>query len=402
MSILDRITDKTCWEAFLAYKKSGGHLSSYRERALAEFIAAEAYLPVAEQIRQENRLPLPRVKELNKKGTGKKRRVFVFAEGENYVLKLIAWLLHDYDGLFSPNLYSFRQSVGVKRAVADLLHHRGLSGLYSYKADIHDYFNSVEPAAMVALIGQYFQDDPRLADFLEALLLEPRAISGDQEVELPKGIMAGMPVSGFLANLYLKDMDEWFFQRNILYAIYSDDIIVFAKTEADIVRYAQTIKEFLREKGLTINSKKEMRTAPGEAWEFLGFAFRGGTIDISGVALQKMKDKIRRKARALVRWKSKTGASNERAIKAFIRHFNAKFYDNPRENELTWCRWYFPTLTTDKSLHLLDAYMVANIRYIATGKHTKSNYALRYEDIKALGYRSLVNGYYVYKKTGSL
>ncbi len=402
MSILDRVTDKACWEAFLAYKKSDGHLSSCRERALADFIAAEAYLPVAEQIRQENRLPLPRVKELNKKGTGKKRRVFVFAEGENYVLKLIAWLLHDYDGLFSPNLYSFRRSVGVKRAVADILRHRSLGSLYSYKADIHDYFNSVDPAAMVALTGQYLREDPRLAGFLEALLLEPCAISGDQVVELQKGIMAGMPISGFLANLYLKDMDEWFFERNILYARYSDDIIVFAETEADIARYEQTIKEFLREKGLTINSKKEMRTAPGAAWEFLGFAFQGGTIDISGVALQKMKDKIRRKARALVRWKSKTGASGERAIKAFIRHFNAKFYDNPRENELTWCRWYFPTLTTDRSLQLLDAYMVANIRYIATGKHTKSNYALRYEAIKALGYRSLVNAYYAYKKTGSL
>ncbi len=402
MSILDRIIDRASWEEFLEYKKSNGHLSSYTERALVEFIESEEYISVAEQIWQENRLSLPTVKEINKKATKKKRIVFVFDEAENYVLKLIAYLLHDYDAIFPPNLYSFRRSIGVKRAVADVVKSKHICSLYSYKVDIHDYFNSVDPKKIVAITTQYLQTDPRLSSFIETLLLEACVRHGNQVVEFKKGIMAGMPISGFLANLYLKEMDEWFFDRKIIYARYSDDIIVFAQTEAEILSYEQTIKEFLKAKGLTVNNKKEVRTNPGEPWEFLGFCFNSGNVDISAVALQKMKDKIRRKARALVRWKNKTGASSERAIRAFIRHFTAKFYDNPRENELTWCRWYFPTLTTDKSLHILDEYMIANIRYIATGKHTKANYNLRYDTIKDMGYRSLVNAYYFYKKTGML
>jgi hypothetical protein len=38
--------------------------------------------------------------------------------------------------------------------------------------------------------------------------------------------------------------------------------------------------------------------------------------------------------------------------------------------------------------------MIENIRYIATGKHTKANYNLRYETIKEYGFKSLVHSYY--------
>ena len=53
---------------------------------------------------------------------------------------------------------------------------------------------------------------------------------------------------------------------------------------------------------------------------------------------------------------------------------------------------------TTKRLKEIDEYMISSIRYIATGKHTKSNYNLRYDKIKALGYVSLVNAYYRFKK----
>ena len=130
------------------------------------------------------------------------------------------------------------------------------------------------------------------------------------------------------------------------------------------------------------------------AVDFLGFSFTDNQVDLSDVAIQKMKDKMKRKARALLRWKTKKKASNERAIRAYIRHFNKKFFDNPRDNEITWCRWYFPIITTDDSLHILDDYMIQNIRYIATGKYTKANYNLKYATIKEYGFKSLVHAYY--------
>ena len=212
--------------------------------------------------------------------------------------------------------------------------------------------------------------------------------------------MAGVPVSGFLANLFLKDMDGWFEQNNVAYARYSDDVIVFADSLQQVEQYEKTIKNFLQQKGLEINSKKEVRTTPDQKWEFLGFGINGNQVDLSDVALQKIKDKMRRKAKALVRWKKRVGANDERAIRAFINHFNKKFFDNPKNHEITWCRWYFPTITTEKSLAIIDDYALSCIRYISTGRHTKANFNLRYETIKQLGFKSLVNSYFKFKKTG--
>lgn len=402
MSIIDKLKKSDFWNEFLEYKIAGEHLSDREEKDLREFISSAEYLPVAEDIEKSRPFPLPRIREINKKSSGKKRRVFVFDRKENYILKAVDYLLDRYDHIFSKNLYSFRKNIGVKKAIADLVRSPKIGFCYSYKVDISDYFNSVDTDMVLTLLGETLKDDRPLYDFISGIISEPAAISGDGIVHCRKGIMAGVPVSGFLANLYLKELDEWFAERNIIYARYSDDIIVFAPTAELVFEYECKIKDFLSEKKLDVNERKEYKTAPGQPWEFLGFRVDGDGIDLASISLEKMKDKMRRKSKALVRWKKRKKASDERAISAFIRHFNRKFYDNPKHHEITWCRWYFPTITTSKSLHILDEYMISCIRYIATGKHTKANYNLRYEEIKAMGYRSLVNAFYHYKKTNSL
>ena len=402
MSVLDQLRNEHFWIDFLEYKLSGENISKYEEKDLRKFISNEEYLPIVEKILTNQPFPLPQLRELNKKSTNKKRIVFVFDREENYILKAIAYLLNKYDFVFSNNLYSFRKEISVKKAITELVKKPNITSLYSYKVDIHDYFNSVDTDMLLPLLKMTLSDDEQLFDFISGIIKDPYVRDKDEIVCRKKGIMAGMPISGFLANLYLKELDEWFLKHNITYARYSDDIIVFAETQELISEYEQKIKHILAEKNLEINCKKEYRTNPNEPWEFLGFCVDENGIDLADISLQKMKDKMRRKARALVRWKNRTGACNERAILAFIRHFNRKFYDNPKQHEVTWCRWYFPTITTSKSLHILDEYMVSCIRYIATGKHTKANYNLRYEEIKELGYRSLVNAYYYYKKTNLL
>ena len=104
-----------------------------------------------------------------------------------------------------------------------------------------------------------------------------------------------------------------------------------------------------------------------------------------------------RKSRALLRWKDRKGFANERAARAFIKAFNSKLYDNPSDSELTWTRWFFPIITTAKSLQEIDHYMLECIRHINSESRTKKRFALQYSDIKAMGYRSLVHEYYKVK-----
>ena len=79
------------------------------------------------------------------------------------------------------------------------------------------------------------------------------------------------------------------------------------------------------------------------------------------------------------------------AVRAFIKRFNKKLYDSNDLNETNWSRWYFPLINTDKSLKELDTYMQDCLHYTASETHTKARYNYRYEQMKALGYRNLVN-----------
>ncbi len=399
MSLIDKLFEKEIWEAFLNHKIEQGNVSERDIADLRSYIDGREYLPVAGRIRINQSFSPAQKTLISKSKAGRKRTVYTFGREENYVLKLISYLLRDYDYLFAPNLYSFRKESGVKKATEDVLKIKNLDDRYVYKADISDYFNSVDVDLLLPDLKKALCDDSELYDFFELLLKNPYVLYNGRLAEEHKGIMAGVPVSAFFANFYLRELDEYFFKQNIPYIRYSDDILVFAKDETELSESISAIKSCLISKGLVINPDKETITEPNEKWTFLGFSYHNGTIDIGDVSFEKLKAKMRRKARSLSRWAGKKNLPGEYAARAFVKRFNAKLYDNPVYSELTWTRWFFPVINTDETLKKIDEYMQDCIRYLATGKRTKSRYAFRYEDIKNLGYRNLVNEYYKFKSS---
>ena len=195
-------------------------------------------------------------------------------------------------------------------------------------------------------------------------------------------------------------MDRYFEEIGASYFRYSDDILIFAKTREELDARISDFYRHIEEKGLSDNPKKVSVSSPGDAWEFLGFSYKDGQVDISEVTKNKLKGKIRRKAKALLRWKTKTGAEYERAARALIRTFNKKLYNEENDDLFTWCRWFFPVITTDKSLRELDRYLLEYVRYLYSGRHYKGNFRITYDDIKKMGFRSLVHEYYISRDAG--
>ena len=398
VSLLDLAGQEEVWERFYEYKASLACPKQFC-RYLRFFIAARAYEPVIRNIRAARRFPLPKKSVISKQFSEKKRTVYTYPEPENTVLKLITHLLcRQYDASFSANLYSFRPGRGAKDAVRAFLRLPDINKLCAYKVDISNYFNSVPVEKMLPLLRERLKDDAPLKRFLEELLTEEKVLFQGNELIEQKGIMAGTPLSAFYANLYLDALDRLFEKDGIPYARYSDDIIVFAPGMDKAREYAARIRAFLDERGLTVNPDKEQFFTPEEGWSFLGFDYCGGMIDIAQKSLDKIKRKMRRKARALSRWQRRNALSGLKAAKAFIRIFNHKLFESPEDNELSWCRWYFPVINTAKSLSELDRYAQDCIRFLMTGKHTKARFNARYEDMKKLGYKSLVHEYYAFKR----
>jgi len=272
--------------------------------------------------------------------------------------------------------------------------------MYAYKADVRDYFNSIPVELLIPRLEAVLGEDGALLRFLRALLEEPGVRDGERIITEQKGIMAGTPLSAFYANLYLRSLDRHFEELGVPYARYSDDIILFAPERETAEAHAARLRDILRQNGLAVNPRKEAFTAPGESWVFLGFRCAGGVVDIAPATLEKLKGKMRRKTRALMRWRDRNGLSGEKAAAAFIRVFNRKLLESPTDNDLSWSRWFFPLITTADSLRVIDRYAQDCLRYLLSGKRTKGRFEVRYPQLKALGYRSLVHAYYAFGEEG--
>lgn len=395
MSILEEIKKDTVWAEFLRYKIERGHLSGREVKYWTEFVENHAYEELTQRLTEKGFcFDYPTKMLVNKSGTGKKRIVYSYGEKETAVLKVLSYLLYQYDDKICDNCFSFRRNSTAKEAVVQILKMRELEKKYTLKVDISNYFNSIPPERLVEVLRDMMENDPVLLHFLERLLKEDKAYEEGKVVEEKRGAMAGIPIAPFFANVYLKSMDEEFKSRGVAYYRYSDDILLFADSEEELKEYETLLYACIKGKGLAINPEKVKVTGPGEGWEFLGFAYRDGKVDLSEVTKNKLKAKIKRKALKLYRWRTKKGLSFEHAAKAMIRVFNRKFYDDTDENKFTWSRWFFPVLTTDEGLKEMDAYLIQYIRYLYSGRHYKGNYRITYDEIKALGFRSLVNEYY--------
>lgn len=397
-SLLEQLTQEEVWQEYLQHKHIQGHLNKREEADLVRFIEGKTWLDIARRLAStEGSLGVPEKCFVNKMGKASKRVVYCFESGEQQVLKVLAWLLYRYDSTQHPCCYSFRRGFGAHKAIRSLTNLPQMQQLYCYKVDIQDYFNSIDISRLLPLLAQVLCDDEQLYSFFERMLTTDVALVEGVYMHEKRGVMAGTPTAPFLANIYLAELDHLLGSKAAAYARYSDDIIMFAATEVerDLLR-AQT-ESLLARYGLRQNPHKEFIASPGEAWEFLGVSYHQGRIDLSQATQQKLKGKIRRKARALRRWMLKKDASTDRAVAAMIRSMNKKFFERGATHELTWSRWFFPLINTSEGLRSMDNYLQQELRTIATGRHTKTNYKMSYQKLKELGYRSLVHEYYQFK-----
>lgn len=403
MSLLDLLSREETWLEFREYKSQHSHMSNREFDILDEYIAEKRYKSITDRLSQPDRgFTYPLKRTINKSGTRKKRVIYTFSEDETWVLKLLTWLLYKYDEKLSGSCFSFRRNITVKDAVFKMLQIPDIDSRYIVKMDIHNYFNSMPVAGMVRVLREIITDDEPLLTFLCDLLSVGKSVSDGKITEEERGAMAGVPVSAFMANIYLLSLDREFEKMNVPYFRYSDDIIILAKTPEERQKCRELAERRIAEKGLEMNPDKLSLSEPGEPFEFLGFEYHNGRIDLSSATIMKMKAKIKRKCRALYRWRTKKGVDFDKAAAVAIKVFNRKFFDIDEEYDFTWSRWFFPVLTTDTGLHTLDEYLVNELRFIYSGRHYKGNYAVTYEHLKKLGLRSLVNEYYKYKTEKTL
>ena len=392
-SILDLLSSDKTWKEFCEYKSERRQLNKTETEQLDLFVAEKRYLDITKDLS----FSYPQKKIISKMDSSKKRTVYSYRDDETWVLKLLAYLLYKYDDKLSDNCYSFRRSINPSNAFEKIRKIKDLDDKYVLKIDIHNYFNSINVDKLLFILKDILDDEP-LYDFFAYLLRQDRCFYNGELVEEKRGAMAGVPLASFFANFYLLDLDRYFEEKNIPYFRYSDDMIIFFDDEDTLNKEYSYLEDFIRSKDLELNMDKYSVSKPGTSWEFLGFSYQQGKIDLSDATIAKMKGKIRRKARKLYRYAKENDRPFEKTARSMINSFDHKFYDFKGENDFTWIRFYFPLINSTKGLHEIDMYMLKYLRYLYSGHHSKKNYRVSYEQLKKLGYTPLVAEYYNWKK----
>lgn len=385
--ILDNLLLKEKWSSFLSFLIEKREYKEKEIDLIKDIIKNNIFLLFTSQylsnLISETELAVIKVPKFD---SGEKRTIFVACEMLDIILKFVSYCLREYDCFFSGNVCSYRSFNGIKKAINKALEfkHKYNSIL---KLDIHSYFLSMNKKTLLNQISQLFKDDASFVIF-NSMLLNMKNSKGIESGGLP-----GLSISCFYANVYLSKLDSYLLDNKIDFLRYSDDLIIFydEETQFDIVKKVFNI---ISDLGLLINEKKTLKQSSDDDIEFLGFSLNKDNIDISPSAFAKIKRKMKRLSKKVKRQISQGRISKDIGLKIFIERFNKKFFSSS-SNELSWVLWYFPVITTTKTLKEIDHYFQEEARSIYTMKYCKLNKKkVPYHFLKENGYRTLVNEYY--------
>lgn len=389
----ERLRDPAVWDELLAVGEGYGR---WGRRKLAAYRALLESGEVGEMVSEyaAGRLTLhPPSRRLLNKADGRKKVVFTFAPADELFLKALNRILQVATAADHSRLcHSFQPGRGPRTAYRDIRRIRGLQNLACLHLDVRDYFNSIPVEPLIASLPRSITDDEPLHRLLSATLRDERVVVGDQVVlDTHKGVMAGSPLAPVLSNLYLRPLDDAFEGARIPFLRYADDMVVFG-TADEVTRYGTDIERRLAPFGLALNPRKTRLSAPGEPWEFLGFRYDGGSLDLAANTAAKLRRRVRRIAR-------RARTHSEPARRA-VRRLNRRVYGiGGRSGDFTWASWFFPLLSGDCSLRRLDGVIQEQLRFAVTGEHSRRNFkSVSYDDLRGVGYLPLVSAFHAYRR----
>ena len=397
-SIFDRMLDIRVRQAFIERKENSYNTSEQELDELRSFLFSPDCVRDILRLREGDfYFEPPQLTKLRKKNSDRRRNIYRFTRHESMILKLMAFVLHDYDHLFSDSLYSFRIGRSISRIFRTLKRKGYGSTHWVIKTDISSFGDHLIPEIASEQIRRLLYDEqPLFCEFVSFLLERGLYYDHGTLCHGSTGALSGCALTNFFENVYLLDLDRFLIDHSTFYCRYTDDIAVFVETEEEASGLYRIIEEHFTALGLTFNQEKTHILPPGSAFDLLGFRLDNGEYDIADNSMEKIEWKLRHYARKLVRRQQRGRISAADAGRLMVNRINKYFFGREREDhELNWVDWAFSVLTRPDSLKRLDACAQECIRYVGSGgKKTDAKYRVRYKHMRRMGYRPLVHAYY--------
>ncbi|HEX7707793.1 MAG TPA: group II intron reverse transcriptase/maturase [Thermoanaerobaculia bacterium] len=200
-----------------------------------------------------------------------------------------------WDETFSDHSYGFRPNRRQHDAITEAQQYIAEGYAWVVDLDLEKFFDRVNHDRLMSQLAKRVEDKRLLKlirSFLEAGVMIGGVVSSTDE-----GTPQGGPLSPFLSNIVLDELDRELERRGHRFVRYADDCNIYVKTERAGRRVMDSISRFVTDKlKLKVNLQKSAVGRPEER-KFLGFTFRTtkGKVErlISAQSMKRVRQKIR-------------------------------------------------------------------------------------------------------------
>lgn len=266
---------------------------------LGEFLKTDWPL-LQEQLLQGKYRPQPlRPKRIAKPGGGE-RQLGIPTLRDRFVQALMARVLTQYwDATFSESSYGFRPKRSQHQAVAAAQRLLESGRRWVVDLDLEKFFDRINHDRLLARLAQRVRDKRVLQAirlFVTAGILENGLTEANEE-----GAPQGGPLSPFLSNVVLDELDRELEKRNLPFVRYADDCNIYVNSRRAGERVMQSISRFVEKRlRLKVNRRKSAVAPPWQR-KLLGFSFTSNKKDpkrrIAKESLEKFKRQIRQRTK---------------------------------------------------------------------------------------------------------
>lgn len=183
-----------------------------------------------------------------------------------------------------------------RNIIKDIANERKNFSGYS-KSDISQFFKNINHELLKQKLEKKFQDQYIVDLFMKAVSTE----SYSNEFSVPKfdgfewerkGVPEGLSFSGFIANMFLEDIDLKYQEiPDIRYYRFVDDILILCSAE-DSERYSSMLSNDFGKLRLSINTDKASDVSKAMTFDYLGYVFDGDKITIRQKSLAKIENRL--------------------------------------------------------------------------------------------------------------